>query len=201
MLEWLLRRLISSKSSLLKTVFLKTDLLQHIPQIVTSEQKELLRRSPDEIEVNEAIFALNGGSASGPDGFTGAFYQSYWEIIKEDVISVVKGYFGGYTLPKFVTHTNLVLLPKKDQVNSFSDVRPISLSSFINKVISRVLHGRLVKVLPILISNNQTGFIKGRSIVENVLLAQEIIRDIKLRTKSSNVVIKLDMTKAYDRLS
>lgn len=37
--------------------------------------------------------------------------------------------------------------------------------------------------------------------MENVLLAQEIIREIRLRTKSANVVIKLDMTKAYDRLS
>lgn len=43
---------------------------------------------------------------------------------------------------------------------------------------------------------------KGRSIVENVLLTQEIITDIRLRTKAGpNVIIKLDMTKAYDRFS
>ncbi|XP_059288913.1 secreted RxLR effector protein 78-like [Lycium ferocissimum] len=41
----------------------------------------------------------------------------------------------------------------------------------------------------------------GRSIVENILLAQEIIRDIILRAKHVNVVIKLDMSKANDRLS
>ncbi|XP_016482447.2 uncharacterized protein LOC107803276 [Nicotiana tabacum] len=47
-----------------------------------------------------------------------------------------------------------------------------------------------------------TGFIKGRSIVENILLTNEIITDIRLRTKAvPNVVLKLDMTKAYDRLS
>ncbi|XP_070042736.1 uncharacterized protein [Nicotiana tomentosiformis] len=45
------------------------------------------------------------------------------------------------------------------------------------------------------------GFVKVRSIVENVLLTQEIITDIRLRIKAGpNVVIKLDMTKAYDRL-
>ncbi|XP_070021730.1 uncharacterized protein [Nicotiana sylvestris] len=48
----------------------------------------------------------------------------------------------------------------------------------------------------------QAGFVKGRSIVENVLLTQEIITDIRLRTKvGPNVMIKLDMTKAYYRLS
>ncbi|XP_059311009.1 uncharacterized protein LOC132062452 [Lycium ferocissimum] len=48
---------------------------------------------------------------------------------------------------------------------------------------------------------NMAGFVKGRSIAENVLLPQEIISDNRLRTKSANVVMKLDMAKAYDRVS
>nr|XP_016500520.1 PREDICTED: uncharacterized protein LOC107818927 [Nicotiana tabacum] len=76
---------------------------------------------------------------------------------------MVKAFFNGHELPRYITHTNLVLLPKKKEVVSFSDMRPISLSNFINK---------------------------------------EIITDIRLRTKPvPNVVIKLDMTKAYDQLS
>lgn len=63
-------------------------------------------------------------------------------------------------------------------------------------MISRVLHERLVGLLPSLISTNQTDFVKDRSIVENVLLAHEIIRDIRMRTKIANVVIKLDMKKS-----
>ncbi|XP_070004494.1 uncharacterized protein [Nicotiana sylvestris] len=50
--------------------------------------------------------------------------------------------------------------------------------------------------------DNASGwFVKGRSIVKNILLTQEIISDIRLRGKPSNVVIKLDMVKAYDRVS
>lgn len=87
-------------------------------------------------------------------------------------------------------------------MQTFLDLRPISLSNFINKVISRVIHERLVSLLPTLISDEQAGFVKGRNIVENVLLTQEIITDIRLRSKPEpNVVIKLDMTKAYDHLS
>lgn len=47
-------------------------------------------------------------------------------------------------------------------------------------------------------SLNQWEFVKGRDILENVLLAQEIISDIRKRGKPTNVVIKMDMAKAYD---
>ncbi|XP_019245221.1 PREDICTED: uncharacterized protein LOC109225083 [Nicotiana attenuata] len=115
---------------------------------------------------------------------------------------MVQSFFNGHELPRFVTHTNLVLLPKKKEVVTFSGMRHISLSNFVNKIFSRVVHERLVGMLPSLISDEQAGFVKGRSIVENVLLTQELITDIRLRTKAGpNLVIKLDMAKAYDQLS
>lgn len=80
-------------------------------------------------------------------------------------------------------------------------MRPISLSTFVNKIISRCVHKRLVTVLPRIISKNQFDFFKGRSITENILLAQEITRDINMRNKFHHVVVKLDMAKAYDRVS
>ncbi|XP_059315804.1 uncharacterized protein LOC132066519 [Lycium ferocissimum] len=60
---------------------------------------------------------------------------------------------------------------------------------------------KLEKVLPTLISPHQAGFVKGRSIIENVLLTQEIVTDIRKRGKPANLVLKLDMAKAYDRVS
>lgn len=41
---------------------------------------------------------------------------------------------------------------------------------------------------------------KGGRITENVVLAQKIILDIRMRRKPTNVVIKLDMEKAYDKM-
>ncbi|XP_060210542.1 uncharacterized protein LOC132637478 [Lycium barbarum] len=68
--------------------------------------------------------------------------------------------------------------------------RPISLRNFINKVISRVVHGRLDSILSQLISSNQSGFVKGRTISENVLFTQELVTDIRKRGRPANVVIK-----------
>lgn len=176
------------------------DMLQVIPHMITSEQNNEMTMIPGCDEVKKVVFGLNKDSTSGSDGFSGHFFQDSWDIIKEDVTNMVRAFFSGQQLPRFITHTNLILIPKKENVKTFVDLRPISLSTFINKIISRLLHGRMAKCLPFIISRNQFGFVKGRNITENVLLAQEIIRDIKLRNKENNVVVKLDMAKAYDRV-
>lgn len=90
---------------------------------------------------------------------------------------------------------------KKKNIMEHVDPRPISLSNFSNTILSKFLLERMAKVIPKIISPNQTGFANSRNIVKNILLAQEIIRDIRLRSKNHNVVVKLDMTKAYDRVS
>ncbi|XP_075092316.1 uncharacterized protein LOC142172566 [Nicotiana tabacum] len=178
------------------------DIVEHVPNLINTEQNAELIKQPIKEEVKVAVLGLNGDSAGGPDGMTGKFYHSCWDLIGDDLYDMVRAFFNGHELPKCVTHTNLVLLPKKKEVTTFSDLRPISLNNFSNKVISRVVHERLVKFLPSLISEEQAGFVKGRNIVENILLTQEIVTDIRLRTKAGpNVIVKLDMTKAYDRIS
>lgn len=68
-------------------------------------------------------------------------------------------------------------------MKNVSDMRPISLYNFVNKIISRLIHTRLGMVISKLISFNQTDFVKCGSITENLLLAQEIIRDIRIKNK------------------
>lgn len=95
----------------------------------------------------------------------------------------------------------MVLIPKKDNVQSLLDLRPINLSNFINKILLRIFHDRLEGILPNLIYPNQSGFVKGRNIVKNMLLSYALIVYIGKRGKPSNVVLKLDMDKAYDKVS
>lgn len=76
-------------------------------------------------------------------------------------------------------------------------IRPISLSNFINKVLSKLLLEGMNDIIPQLSFSNQTNFVRGRNISENVLLAHEIIKGIyKRNNKYYNMVVKLDMTKA-----
>ena len=59
---------------------------------------------------------------------------------------------------------------------------------------------RLVVVLPKIILDKQSGFIPGRFIDDNILLAQEMIHCLDEKTCGSNVILKFDIMKAYDKL-
>ncbi|KAL9676641.1 hypothetical protein QQ045_004857 [Rhodiola kirilowii] len=84
---------------------------------------------------------------------------------------------------------------------SFDKVRLISLCNFIHKIFSRILNDRLKEFPPSLISSEQAGFVEGRNIHESIGLAHDIVKDINNKAFGGNMVIKLDMSKAYDRLS
>ncbi|XP_015170975.1 uncharacterized protein [Solanum tuberosum] len=176
-------------------------ILQFIPTTVTLEQSEMLQAMPSIEELRQVVFSMNPNSAAGLDGIGGKFYQSCWGIIKEDLLAAVQSFFCGNIMPKFMSHTCLVLIPKTEQPTRFTDLQPISLSKFTNKIISKFLSMRLATVLPLLLSDNQCGFVRGRSITESIMLAQEITHGIKKPNTGKNVVIKLDMTKEYDRVS
>ena len=177
------------------------ELIQCIPELISIDQKEILDRLPIEDEVRMIIMSMNPNSAPGPDGIRGKFYQVCFDIIKDDLMAVVLSFFNGKVMPRYMTHACLVLLPKVDHPNQHKDYRPISLSNFTNKIISKILSTRLASILPHIVSMNQSCFVRGRSISENIMLAQEIIHGIKAPKEGRNLVIKLDMVKAYDRVS
>jgi len=91
----------------------RPELLNNVPSMVACDQNIELCRIPTIEEVKAAVFALSDESSSGPDGFTGIFFQECWGIIGEDIHAMLKLFYGGSSLPKSITHTNLVLLPKK----------------------------------------------------------------------------------------
>ncbi|KAL0287687.1 UNVERIFIED_CONTAM: hypothetical protein Sradi_7118900 [Sesamum radiatum] len=104
-------------------------------------------------------------------------------------------------MPRSFTATTIVLIAKVDSPQTWNDFRPISLCNVTNKILSKLLYRKISQTLPDLISPSQSGFVLGRLISDNILLAQEMIHHLDLRYKHSNLVIKLDMSKVYDRVS
>ncbi|CAA0811982.1 Unknown protein, partial [Striga hermonthica] len=157
---------------------------------------------PSREEVRDAVFGIDPNSVSGPDGFSSLFYQVCWDIVEPDVEEAMLDFFSGHRMSDSFTSTSVVLIPKRPNPSSWSDYRPISLCNVTNKLISKILNGRLSPLLPSLISPNQSGFVKDRVISDNILLAQEMIHDISHADwkRSLNVALKLDMAKAYDRV-
>lgn len=60
---------------------------------------------------------------------------------------------------------------------------------------------RLSHILPNVISLEQGVFVKGQLISDNILLANKLIQSIKDKVRSSNIIMKLDVSKAFDSLS
>jgi len=83
-----------------------------------------------------------------------------------------------------------------------TDLRPISLCNVVYKVVSKVLANRLRAILPEIITPNQSAFVSGRLILDNILIAYEITHYLvnKREGNMGYAAIKLDMSKEYDRV-
>ena len=104
-----------------------------------------------------------------------------------------------------VNYTHIVLIPKLKSPEKMSDYRPISICNVIYKIISKVLANRLKKILPQLISPTQSAFVPGWLITDNILVAYETLHTMHRRKKGKkgkkgSLALKLDISKAYDRV-
>jgi hypothetical protein len=98
--------------------------------------------------------------------------------------------------------THIVIVPKKKNPTKVTDYRPISLCNVLYKLIEKVLANRMKKILYDVISPNQSAFISGRLITDNIIVAFEALHSMSTRLKGKKcyMALKLDMSKAYDRV-
>jgi hypothetical protein len=138
----------------------------------------------------------------GPDGFSASFYQHLWSMVWKDVCNVVLQFLNHGHFDKEINATNIALVPKKKNPSRIVDFWPISLCNVVYKLIAKVLANRLKRVLGEIISPNQSAFIPGRLITNNVLIAFEALHTMNscLSSKEGYMALKLDMSKAYDRV-
>ena len=152
----------------------------------------------DEEEVLAAINDLHAEKAPGPDGFIGVFFRSAWAIVKEDLLLAVN-YFYHMHDQHFnkLNSAHICLIPKNSEAALISDFRPISLTHSIAKIISKVLANRLAPCLAQLVSRSQSAFVRKRSIHDNFMFTQNLIKELN-RAKSPTLFLKLDIAKAFD---
>lgn len=82
------------------------------------------------------------------------------------------------------------------------DLRAISLCNVVYNLVSKVIANRLELILPEIIAPNQSAFVPGRLITDNILLAYEVTHFMQNKRSGATgyAALKLDMSKAYDRV-
>ena len=121
---------------------------------------------------------MNPNKAPGPDGFNSFFFKRCWPIVGKDILAGVHSFFTSGKLLGEVNSTFIALVPKVANPTKVSDFRPISCcNTLLYKCITKLIANRIKHALPSLISPGQSAFIQGRSLSDNIILAQELMRN------------------------
>ena len=177
-----------------------TELIQ--PRVTAEMNRELMRPYSAE-EVQTAILQMHPTKAPGPDGMPALFFQHYWKIIGKDVAEFVLQVLNSRIHPGLINQTFIALIPKIKTPTSPKEFRPISLCNVIFKIVSKVVVNRLKHLLPSIIHSAQSAFVPGRMITDNVVVAFEHFHYMRKKKKNGGkgyMALKLDMSKAYDRI-
>lgn len=89
-------------------------------------------------------------------------------------------------------------MPKANSPISIRDYRPISCCDVVYKCIAKILANRLQPILPKLIHQPQSTFVKVHITVDNVLLMKELVRGYHRDERDHRCAIKIDLMKDYD---
>uniref|UniRef100_A0A803NES3 Reverse transcriptase domain-containing protein n=1 Tax=Chenopodium quinoa TaxID=63459 RepID=A0A803NES3_CHEQI len=163
--------------------------------VLTDLQRIALCRPFTEENVKGAVWSIDDDKAPWPDGYTSKFFKESWNTIKKDVCEVVLSFFEHGKLLKQINNTFLTLIPKVAHANVVTQFRPIACFNVIYKILSKMICDRIKEILPVLISEEQGAFVSGRSILDNIMICHDLVKDyLNLRKPSrrSDVILTGD---------
>ena len=163
-----------------------------------SENEKLMCEGPiTKQECKDALDKMARNKAAGISGFTAEFFSFFWEEIGDLMVN----YFNHARTEGelFISHRRgmITLIPKKGNQMQLKNKRPICLLDVIYKTIAKVIANRLSSVIDKLVHTDQTGFIKGRYIGENLRLISDVIEYCRI-DNVEGILMAIDYRNAFD---
>lgn len=168
-----------------------------IPKI-EEESRERLEEPYSEAELLGALKKMNLGKCPGSDGLTVEFFLKFWDLIKGPLMESLHSGLAKGELSTEQKRGIISLIPKKDSDRrKVGNWRPITLLNVDYKILTKAMSLRLQPVLGEIIHPDQTGFLPGRYIGENLRTIQDVI-DFTGSSSDSPLLMAFDFQKAFD---
>ena len=134
-------------------------------------------------ECRNALDTFEGDKTPGEDGFTVEFYKTFFDLIGQDLVASFNAAYEVNELSISQRRGIFTLIPKENgSLLELQNWRPITLLNVDCKIATKAIAKRIEQYLPTLIHCDQTGFIKGRYIGENIRLIEDVMEHTNLHT-------------------
>ena len=151
-------------------------------------------------ECQDILRTFKQGKSPGEDGFTWEFYNCFFDLLGPDLVDSFNSAYHTGEMSISQRRGVITLVPKEDSdLEALSNWRPITLLNLDYKIVSKVIAKRLEKVLPLLVCPDQSGFVKGRYMGQNIRLVNDILEQTKLQG-IPGILLQLDFQKAFDTI-
>ena len=167
---------------------------------MSQEEQSLCEGPLSKKECLEALKSMASEKTPGSDGLPCEFYKVFWNDLAEILLNALNFSFETGQLSISQRRGIVKLIPKKDaELILIKNWRPLTLLNCDYKIASKAIASRIKTFLPKLISDDQTGFLKGRCISENIRLLDIVIKYTEGR-KIPGLLLFIDFEKAFDTL-
>jgi hypothetical protein len=154
-----------------------------------------------EEECAKAIKSMQNGKSPGTDGLPVESYKIFWKNNKELVMDSFSYSYENESMSISQKQSSITLLPKiNNDIRLLKNWKPISLLNIDYKIMTKCIGTQLKNNLIKIINKNQSGFIKGRYIGDNIRSLLEVI-DLAEDENLSCIALSIDFEKAFDTIS
>jgi hypothetical protein len=176
------------------------EVVEKFPIVFTDEMNLSLEEEVTKPELKEALFSRRNGKILGPDRVTVEFFKAFYDLLKEDLLLMIRESQKEGRVHGPLNATFLCLIPTKQCPSSFEDYRSIACCNVIYKLITKIISRRIRLMLSEIIGEDQFGFLHNRQIHDVAAIAQEVLHSVKKRNLKATI-LKLDLSKAYDQVN
>ncbi|KAL3684173.1 hypothetical protein R1sor_002195 [Riccia sorocarpa] len=130
---------------------------------------EVHKKIPSDEFITSIVMEMPKEKSPGINGVIIEILRIGWEFMREDCFQMVQGFWDKKKLKGKDNKEVIKLIPKNDRKHLLQNWRPITLLTTTYKIIAKILAVRLKEMLPGLIDSQQTGFVAGRNIIDNIM--------------------------------